>query len=933
MKQAQTLSRRQPERLTLRYDELLARSIEAAQKYSGSIWTDYNPHDPGVTMLEYLCYALTDLAYRTGFDMKDLLMAGTDNYPLARLNLFPGQSEIFPTAPVHETDFRRLLTDQIPEISQVWVHAVTKDPSGFRGLYDVVVQSNEELNDQQKTLITDQVRLLFHKNRNLCQDLRRVIILREEVITIAADISIASDSMAEQVMAAILHELDSSFNPEVIQKDPHDLMQEGLDPAEVFDGPRPMHGYIVPESLAPKVDAIYVSRVRDLIQRIPGVQRLSGLVILRNGVRTHDEIIQFDAETFPKIGGIDAHLQQEQFSLAFFKDGLAYDIDPVSAGQLFDSAMAVKRSGYQKRIQYHETPPLGLFGESQVKAFYSIQPEMPDLYGLKKDSLPGSVTPRRLAQVQQLRAWLTIFDQLMANSLAQLSNLRKLLSISPDLRQTYFSQIPYDIPGLESIVDAPDLETYGALLDKISEDPDTFYRRRHRLLDHLLARFGERFPTEALEKFERTRLDFDKATIQDTLILSKIRFLEHISDLTRDRGLGFNLMHLHWDTENLSGVERRLMYLLNIRHVKRHSLVQPLLDASRMTRNDKQLKRWSSGQVDTSDGQSVTLWMLPDEDYENDILHFYVAGSIPPLQQLFLSAPQKRNYRILSTTNASGENSFLIVFTASGTPAPALIGRTDTRQQAEDLLEKAVRKYRELNEATEGFFLVEHILLRPLEQISWKIRIFDQKGDTYMSSYYATDLENQKRLADDLLYLAETRDNYQAVLLKEGLVYEVVLYDSHDKPVAKLAGTWPDREEADRAVKRAARYFTKLRKEGLDRDEFMEIEQLSGKRSEFPSAFNFSNECTMILPDWPARFQNEDFMRLLAQLIGEHLPAHLKLNVIALSADQMIDFERLYQEWLAEKAQIEPNFRLLDTLSLQLVQLLMRHTPLTIDAF
>ena len=36
-------------------------------------WTDYNVHDPGITILEALCYAITDLAYRIGWDIKDIL--------------------------------------------------------------------------------------------------------------------------------------------------------------------------------------------------------------------------------------------------------------------------------------------------------------------------------------------------------------------------------------------------------------------------------------------------------------------------------------------------------------------------------------------------------------------------------------------------------------------------------------------------------------------------------------------------------------------------------------------------------------------------------------------------------------------------------------------------------------------------------------------
>ena len=40
-------------------------------------WTDYNTHDPGITVLEGLCYAITDLAYRVGRDIKDILAPET----------------------------------------------------------------------------------------------------------------------------------------------------------------------------------------------------------------------------------------------------------------------------------------------------------------------------------------------------------------------------------------------------------------------------------------------------------------------------------------------------------------------------------------------------------------------------------------------------------------------------------------------------------------------------------------------------------------------------------------------------------------------------------------------------------------------------------------------------------------------------------------
>src|SRR5882724_6010613 len=40
---------------------------------SGQIWSDHNTHDPGVTILEVLCYALIDLGYRATMPVENLL--------------------------------------------------------------------------------------------------------------------------------------------------------------------------------------------------------------------------------------------------------------------------------------------------------------------------------------------------------------------------------------------------------------------------------------------------------------------------------------------------------------------------------------------------------------------------------------------------------------------------------------------------------------------------------------------------------------------------------------------------------------------------------------------------------------------------------------------------------------------------------------------
>src|SRR5262245_55149177 len=86
-------------------------------------WTDSNVHDPGITILEAFSYAITDLAYRLGWDIEDIL---TPKVPSADpLQPYPNQA--FPTAreiltvnPVTPNDFRRLLID-LDFVRNAWI--------------------------------------------------------------------------------------------------------------------------------------------------------------------------------------------------------------------------------------------------------------------------------------------------------------------------------------------------------------------------------------------------------------------------------------------------------------------------------------------------------------------------------------------------------------------------------------------------------------------------------------------------------------------------------------------------------------------------------------------------------------------------------------------------------------------------------------------
>ncbi len=61
------------------HERLYLQGLERARDLSKQLWTDYNVHDPGVTILEFLCYALTDLGYRSSMPIADLLASPEDN--------------------------------------------------------------------------------------------------------------------------------------------------------------------------------------------------------------------------------------------------------------------------------------------------------------------------------------------------------------------------------------------------------------------------------------------------------------------------------------------------------------------------------------------------------------------------------------------------------------------------------------------------------------------------------------------------------------------------------------------------------------------------------------------------------------------------------------------------------------------------------------
>src|SRR5689334_17535296 len=102
------------EHVSMDYARLREEGLRLLGRLAGAQWTDFNTHDPGITILEQLCYAITDLGYRTAYSMPELL-AGREPW-------LPGPEAILTTDPVTLADVRKLALD-VEGIGNAWVEA------------------------------------------------------------------------------------------------------------------------------------------------------------------------------------------------------------------------------------------------------------------------------------------------------------------------------------------------------------------------------------------------------------------------------------------------------------------------------------------------------------------------------------------------------------------------------------------------------------------------------------------------------------------------------------------------------------------------------------------------------------------------------------------------------------------------------------------
>lgn len=479
------------------FEELRRIGLEHIGELSGKIWTDHNVHDPGVTMLEVLCYAMLDLGYRSKLPIQDILALNVEQQQEEDNFFTPAQ--ILTSNPTTILDYRKMLID-ISGVQNAWLEIAEdvapplylncpseewqqsagltcwqgEHPVHLNGLYRVKVLmdregsycNNGKASNEKKKRVVKEIKERLLQHRNLGEDFLDIQVLREEQLGILADLEVEATANPEEVYVNAMKQLSQFFNPGLDFYTLQELLDKGKPIEEAFAG-RPFSeesfGFIDTEQLEslelPK--EIHLSDVHRLLMDIDGVQSVRRLSI-RALVNGEEHLMESGSDcsgyVFHLAAGHAPAFCIDLSQLRLIRNSSAYRLEPQRLERLLGRAFGTKRNTrFKDPALSGNTMPYGIY-RKELGRYYSIQNDLPRNYGIGEDGLSEDASDERKAQAKQLKAFLLFFDQLLAGYLSQLANIRNLFSMTPDShrrashRHTYFSQRLDSVANVDELV-------------------------------------------------------------------------------------------------------------------------------------------------------------------------------------------------------------------------------------------------------------------------------------------------------------------------------------------------------------------------------------------------------------------------------------------------------------------------------------------------
>ncbi|MEM7295348.1 MAG: hypothetical protein AAF330_01785, partial [Pseudomonadota bacterium] len=307
------------------FAELRRASIDHAQAASGDLWTDYNLHDPGVTLLEQTSFALTQVAYAADFEVRDLMTDTEGRFAMGSENALYDPSRVLKGNPVTLSDMNAYFSD-LPHIARAWVEEAPQP-----GFYRITAVPSSD--DRSEDALRADITRAFERVRPLCTGLAKVTIARKQRVVLRGEIGITATVSPERIAAELYFAVSL-----ILRGHPYTRHRvKGASRASVFDNPSALlHTPGSRRFRNPKLETY-----RSVLLEIPGIESITDL---RIGALDPEsgEVPQFYAAVLPILDG--------QVGLSFSLEGAEIELSAAAIREEFVRVSAEQISETEHHI-------------------------------------------------------------------------------------------------------------------------------------------------------------------------------------------------------------------------------------------------------------------------------------------------------------------------------------------------------------------------------------------------------------------------------------------------------------------------------------------------------------------------------------------------------------------------------------------------------
>lgn len=488
----------------MQFATLLNEGIAHCQKLGGDLWTDFNEHDPGLTILEQLCYVITEASYCADFSVEDLLAQDKSiGSKSARDTLFTGDA-ILTSGPVTIDDYRKLVYGRVSNLNSVWFEC--EESARFGPLHHVTIETygaeDADLatagTKNSRSVVREDVCKVLSAHRNLGEDFASIELLKPFNLKINAVIDVDPEAVPSTVLADVIWSLQFMLVPQTKVYSVEDRLNQDDSYDEIFDGPLTDIGIIEDCDLNEIERSISIESIARTIAGVQGVVDVRISSIETSSLETAPKKyctgpIVIPAECIPRLDPpiLKPFIRDAKYPISVTRNGRIYLLDSSLVHHHIQNRFAYLKNMEQvttgqmlnepyRRVRY------GTY--RQLERYYSVQHQFPRTYGMGSDgpALQGmdvDARGKRMTQARQLKAYLLLFDQVLSDSFGQIGNMWQLFALDQKVDASYFGQ---PLPAAHPNNDEPaHLRDWDLLRDVAIELPESASASVHHYVAYL----------------------------------------------------------------------------------------------------------------------------------------------------------------------------------------------------------------------------------------------------------------------------------------------------------------------------------------------------------------------------------------------------------------------------------------------------------------